>query len=927
MQKALSFLFRLLATALLFLAGILPAAKAQTTCTGSFGDPVINITFGSGNNPGLALKASTTTYQFVTTSCPSDGQYTVTNSTLNCFGSTWHTITQDHTGNPHGYFMLINASYQPSDFYLDTVKGLCANTTYRFAAWITNVLVPSACNGNGHMPNVTFKMETTTGQPLASYNTGDINSSASTLWTQYNLDFTTPPGVSEIVLRMTNNAPGDCGNDLALDDITFSPCGPKVEAGITGLNGSTSAQFCIDGQNALQFNGSVSVGYSSPDYQWQLSTDTGATWTDIPGQQTTFYTWNPTTNAGLYQYRMAVSEGGNIGTSTCRVASNIITVTVNPLPVPAATNNGPVCENGTANFTASGGGTYNWTGPNNFTATGASPALSAISPANAGDYHVLVTSSAGCTQTGLTNLTVYPAPIAAFSPDIPGCEQKDLSFTDQSNPSGQTLVKWNWDLGDGSFDTRQKPVHAYAVPGNFTVGLIVTTDKGCSNIVSTRSITIHDLPRPDFSLPEICLADPRANFFDSSKIADGTQAAFTYQWDFGDLSPSSTQKDATHKYLAAGPYDVRLTITSGDGCIKDTVKRFTVNGDNPLAAFTVENGARLCSNQPVLITNGSSVSPGRIVKTMIYWDNLQTPATSSTDEDPAAGEAYDHSYPYFSSPATEVFQIRLVAYSGETCMQEIKQMVTLKASPLTTFDALPPVCEEVLPYLIRAGKETEGSIGSGIYSGQGIDADGLFTPRVATPGIDSLHYTFTNTNGCYSRSDQTILVEPQPHADAGPTQYFLEGGTLTLEGSGSGDNISYAWSPADSIDGDSHNPRPQVSPHDNIVYTLIVISADGCVDSSKTQVIVLKIPIVPNAFSPNGDGINDNWVIRYLNEYPRADVQVFNRYGQPVYHVSGYTTPWNGTYHGQPLPVGTYYWIINPGNGRKQFSGSVTIIR
>ena len=54
------------------------------------------------------------------------------------------------------------------------------------------------------------------------------------------------------------------------------------------------------------------------------------------------------------------------------------------------------------------------------------------------------------------------------------------------------------------------------------------------------------------------------------------------------------------------------------------------------------------------------------------------------------------------------------------------------------------------------------------------------------------------------------------------------------------------------------------------------------------------------------------WVIRYLDQYPGAVVEVFNRYGQPVYHAIGYTTPWDGTYKGQPLPVGTYYWIIDP---------------
>ena len=937
MQKARSFLPRPLFGALLLILGSLPGIKAQqVTCTGSFGDPVINITFGSGSNPGPALKAATTSYQYVTTYCPSDGYYTVTNSTNGCFGNTWHNITADHSGKPNGYFMLINASYQPSDFYLDTVKGLCANTTYRFAAWIANVLPPSSCNSAGIQPNITFRVETTTGTVLQSYNSGNIPSSSAFTWKQYGLDFTTPAGVSDVVLRMTNNSVGGCGNDLALDDITFSPCGPKVQAGITGGNGSNDVQFCIDAQSAVACNGTVSPGYAAPDYQWQVSTDTGATWTDIPGQQTTTYTRNPTPAAGLYQYRLAVSEGGNIAQSTCRVASNVITVTVNPKPTPAAGNNGPVCEGATAMLNAVGGGQYDWTGPNGFTATATTPSISipSVSPAAAGVYNVTVTSTAGCTQTDLTTLVVLAVPLTAFAPGNPACEKSLLPFIDQSAAaSGQSLIKWRWDFGDGSSDTLQNPVHVYAGTGSYTVGLIVTTDKGCSNTAFTRSVTVHPLPLPDFSLPEICLADPLAVFNDSSRIADGTEAAFSYQWNFGDPNADaghpngSVQKNATHKYQAAGPYSVRLSVTSGDGCIKDTVKSFTINGDNPIAAFTVGNAALLCSNVPVMITDGSSVSPGRIIKTEIYWDYLQDPTVRTTDEDPAPGKEYSHSYPYFSSPATVTHQIRFVAYSGQTCLQEMPRSVTINAAPRTQFDGLPPVCEEVAPYLITAGRETEGIAGAGIYSGLGIDGDGLFTPRVATPGIDTLHYTFTGANGCFSRSDQTILVYPQPHADAGPAEYFLEGGEMTLEGSGSGNNISFSWSPADSILDNPHIARPRISPHDNIVYTLKVVSADGCMDSSKVQVIVLKIPIVPNAFSPNGDGINDTWVIRYLNEYPAADVQVFNRYGQPVYHVIGYTTPWDGTYHGQPLPVGTYYWIINPKNGRKQFSGSVTIIR
>jgi gliding motility-associated-like protein len=90
---------------------------------------------------------------------------------------------------------------------------------------------------------------------------------------------------------------------------------------------------------------------------------------------------------------------------------------------------------------------------------------------------------------------------------------------------------------------------------------------------------------------------------------------------------------------------------------------------------------------------------------------------------------------------------------------------------------------------------------------------------------------------------------------------------------------------------------------------------------------VLKGPEVPNAFSPNGDGINDTWRIKYLESYPGATVEVYNRYGQIVYHSLGYSVDWDGTYNGRPLPVATYYYIINPRNGREVITGSVTILK
>jgi gliding motility-associated-like protein len=118
-----------------------------------------------------------------------------------------------------------------------------------------------------------------------------------------------------------------------------------------------------------------------------------------------------------------------------------------------------------------------------------------------------------------------------------------------------------------------------------------------------------------------------------------------------------------------------------------------------------------------------------------------------------------------------------------------------------------------------------------------------------------------------------------------------------------------------------------VSPVEDQTYTLTVRTADGCSAADNVFVKVLKTPGVPNAFSPNGDGVHDRWEIQYLDSYPGATVEVFNRYGQKVFASRGYARPWDGTVNGKSLPVGTYYYIIDPKNGRKPIAGYVDLIR
>ena len=122
--------------------------------------------------------------------------------------------------------------------------------------------------------------------------------------------------------------------------------------------------------------------------------------------------------------------------------------------------------------------------------------------------------------------------------------------------------------------------------------------------------------------------------------------------------------------------------------------------------------------------------------------------------------------------------------------------------------------------------------------------------------------------------------------------------------------------------------NPVASPSSTTIYTLTVQSTGGCVgvDSVTVEVSIPNI-VIPNTFTPNGDGINDTWNIKNLDSYPNCTVQIFNRWGQNVYTSIGYGLPWDGTYRKAALPTGTYYYIINLKNNSKLLSGYVAIIR
>ncbi|HET9825376.1 MAG TPA: hypothetical protein VFP87_08580, partial [Chitinophagaceae bacterium] len=182
------------------------------------------IHFGTGNvrdaNSGALLY-----YRRVPGSCPTDGHYSFASSTSGCFHDDWHTLLEDHTpGDVNGNMLLVNAGYDGGEFLRTPVTGLKSNTIYELGLWLINLCKPTKKCPTLILPDLTIRLETPEGKTVASIVTGDVPRVEEPRWTQHRAYFTTPGSTPTLTLVMIDNVPGGCGNDFALDDITFREC-------------------------------------------------------------------------------------------------------------------------------------------------------------------------------------------------------------------------------------------------------------------------------------------------------------------------------------------------------------------------------------------------------------------------------------------------------------------------------------------------------------------------------------------------------------------------------------------------------------------------------------------------------------------------------------------------------------------------------
>lgn len=327
-----------------------------------------------------------------------------------------------------------------------------------------------------------------------------------------------------------------------------------------------------------------------------------------------------------------------------------------------------------------------------------------------------------------------------------------------------------------------------------------------------------------------------------------------------------------------------LTITGSNGCFAtDTIN--VINGDSVL---NLGADISFCAKDSVLI-GINPAKPGSYL-----WNSGQTSSTIYVNS------SGNHQLKYTSPNGCYVFD------DMNTTLKPLPYPSLPNDTTLCSYDSL----------LLNA-----------FYPGATYSWSTGETSPTITAHKSNLYTIQSTLNGCSVKDSILIGDKIMPVADAGADQTILAGGIAKLNAVQNSNNVSYLWSPAGYVNY-INIYNPYASPSATAYLVVKVGSKDDCYLTDSVLITVKDYELnIPNAISPNGDGINDTWKINLLSTYIYSKIQVFDRNGQLVFNTVGYNKEWDGTKNGKPLPVGNYYYIIEPGFGRPVKTGWVMIIR
>jgi len=203
-----------------------------------------------------------------------------------------------------------------------------------------------------------------------------------------------------------------------------------------------------------------------------------------------------------------------------------------------------------------------------------------------------------------------------------------------------------------------------------------------------------------------------------------------------------------------------------------------------------------------------------------------------------------------------------------------------------------------------------------------------FQSLVTDLELGSYQFTWRIVNGvCPVTTDVvTIDVVPYPVVDAGDIKYIFLPSSIELEAT-SDLEVVFDWTPKSSLINDE-TVITTATPAVTTTYMVAGTTEFGCTSTDFVDVVVNESLDLPTAFTPDGDNFNDVWNLKELSSYPDNVVKIYNRWGNLIFESTGYQESWEGTFNGEPLPSGSYFYIIDLNVGElKPFTGSITIIK
>jgi gliding motility-associated-like protein len=219
----------------------------------------------------------------------------------------------------------------------------------------------------------------------------------------------------------------------------------------------------------------------------------------------------------------------------------------------------------------------------------------------------------------------------------------------------------------------------------------------------------------------------------------------------------------------------------------------------------------------------------------------------------------------------------------------------------------------------------KGRPSGGTFSGLGVVGN-TFDARIAGVGRHEIEYTLGGSGACpTSVAKREIIVSEPPVLDLVDVLYTSRNKSISIGVKDSLD-LLYQWLPSTYLNNEYY-ANPISTPAADIKYTLVATNKDGCPGSREMRIKIIENILIPDAFTPNSDGINETWELKGIEGYPNCHVTIYSRWGEVIFNSIGYQTPFDGTVAGALQMPGVYAYKIRLTENSPELTGALTLIR